>query len=80
MTDNMTCKDVWFVMVDMGQIGLVRVGTPCFSEEDARDWKNFAKAFYRRETSAEKFTLQFEKGILTENTKKILSERYNMDC
>jgi len=71
-------KTVHFIMVQ-GPNGEYRVGNAYSSKEIAEGWLEFvSSAHQNRSASTEACTLYFKDGEITQESIKILDERYNM--
>lgn len=74
---------VFFTMVRHPIRGRIRVGKAYRSRKDAADWLPFVRGSWRGwrgcSVSISRCTLRFEGGVLSEASRRVLDEKYNMD-
>lgn len=77
---RLTTRTVYFTMVLHPASGWMRVGQPYPSKESARDWVPFVRKYWRGlRTRVDPCTLELENGTLTEQSRRLLVEKYNLD-
>ena len=75
-----TEKTVYFTMVLHPASGWTRVGNAYPSRESARDWVPFVRGCWRAlKVKVQPCRLEFHDGVLSEESKRILDEKYNLD-
>lgn len=72
---------VFFTMVRHPTRGPLRVGNAYGSRKAAADWLPFVRGSWRGcSVSISRCTLRFEGGVLSEASRRVLDEKYNMDA
>lgn len=72
---------VFFTMVRHPIRGRIRVGNAYGSRKAAADWLPFVRGSWRGcSVSISRCTLRFEGGMLSEKSRRVLDEKYNMDA
>lgn len=73
-------RRVWFTMVCHPVRGWIRVGRAFDSSAVARSWLPVVRGFWRGlRTRVSPLTLRWKNGRMTDETKKILSGKFNLD-
>lgn len=78
----MTTHTVYFIMVQRPEPpeGWTRVGKPYASQTTAESWVPFIRASqHGAKTEVVPCTLRFEDGVMTDESKKVLSTKFNME-
>ena len=76
-----TSKTVYFTMVLHPAAGWMRVGNAYPTRKSARDWVPFVRRAWRGlRTKVEPCTLQFHNGVLTDASRRLLDETFNLDA
>ncbi|WP_425953034.1 hypothetical protein [Ralstonia pseudosolanacearum] len=75
-----TTKTVFFTMVMRPGAGWLRVGNAYPSRDSAQDWVPFVRRAWRGlRTKVEPCILVFEDGVLTEESRRLLDQKFNLD-
>lgn len=75
-----TEKTVYFTMVLHPASGWTRVGNAYPSPGSAKDWVPFVRGRWRGlGVKVESCRLEFHDGVLSEESKRILDEKFNLD-
>lgn len=75
-----TTKTVYFTMVLHPVSGWMRVGNAYPSRGSAKDWVPFVRRAWRGlRTKVEPCTLEFEDGVLSEHSRRVLDQKFNLD-
>jgi len=75
-----TTRTVWFIMIDHPLQGLIRVGPAYATRDTARSWRSFVKqAWNGLPTRLELCKLRSVDGVMDAESRRRLSDRYNMD-
>ena len=78
MTDHLT---VYFTMICHTETGWFRVGNAYSSRQCAKSWLPFARKAWRRlPGKVEQCKLDFVDGVITDDSRKLLSDCYNMEA
>ena len=73
-------RTVFFTMVLHPVTGWTRVGKAYFSRNDASGWLPFVRGAWRGcRVKVSQCTLRFKNGALTERSREILDQKFNMD-
>jgi hypothetical protein len=76
-----TTRRVFFTMVMHPVSGWTRVGNAYPSKESAQDWVPFVRRAWRGlRTRVAQCTLSFENGVLSERSRSVLDQKFNLDA
>ena len=77
---TVTRRTVWFTMLDPPFKGRVRVGNAFGSRADAVSWIPFVRSYWNGlRVSVAQCTLMLEDGVLTERSKHLLDQKFNLE-
>ncbi|HYE79203.1 MAG TPA: hypothetical protein VEI97_14565 [bacterium] len=75
-----TTRTVFFTMVRHPVNGWIRVGNAYASRKAASGWLSFVRGAWRGcQVRVSQCTLQYVGGVLTERSRAVLDQKYNLD-
>lgn len=76
-----TKQTVYFTMVCHPAQGWIRIGNAYRTREAAKDWLPFVRKAWRGlKGKVQACTLHFEDGVLTEASRRLLDEKFNLEA
>lgn len=80
MSPVITTKTVFFTMVHHPAKGLIRAGNAYPSAESAKEWVPFVRGAWKGlRVTVKPCTIELHDGKISEASKKILDEEFNLD-
>ncbi|AQH05957.1 hypothetical protein A9R05_44190 (plasmid) [Burkholderia sp. KK1] len=80
MESGMEKRTVFFTMVLHPVTGWTRVGNAYSSRETASGWLSFVRGAWRGcRVKVSQCTLRFKNGVLTEKSRQILDQKFNLE-
>jgi hypothetical protein len=76
-----TTRTVYFTMILHPASGWTRIGNAYPSKAAAKDWVPFVRRAWRGlRTKVEPCTLLFDDGVLNEESRRLLDQKFNVDA